>query len=293
MILTVTLNLALDVTYDVEALTPHTTHRIRTVRHRAGGKGVNVARVLHTLGQETVATGLCGGPTGELITRELTDASVPHDLVPIAGDTRRVVTVTDADATVFAEPGPAVTPDEWEHFQARFAARAAHARVVVLSGSLPRGLPPDAYAVLTRLAHRAGAKVLLDSGGPALREGSAARPDLIKPNAAELKEAALDPRALPLVVSRGPDGMLAGTPAGCWEALPPEILRGNPTGAGDAAAAALALALRDDTPWPSALADAVALSASAVVTPVAGEVDLATYHRLKQHVTVREIPCPW
>jgi tagatose 6-phosphate kinase len=293
LILTVTLNLALDVTYDVPALTPHTTHRIGAVRHRAGGKGVNVARVLHTLGHETVATGLCGGPTGAQIERELTASSVPCDFTPIGGDTRRVVTVTDDDATIFSEPGPAVSAAEWAEFQARFTTLAAHAGVVVLSGSLPRELPGDAYAVLTWLAHRAGAKVLLDSGGPALRAGSAARPDLIKPNAAELTESGLDPRALPLVVSRGPDGMLASTPEGCWEALPPEILRGNPTGAGDAAAAALALALRDGTPWPSALADAVALSASAVVTPVAGDVDLATYYRLKQHVTVREVPCPW
>jgi tagatose 6-phosphate kinase len=293
MILTVTLNLALDVTYEVPALTPHSTHRVRTVRHRAGGKGVNVARVLGTLGQEAVATGLCGGPTGALVAQELQSASVPHDFTRIGGDTRRVVTIADTDATVFAEPGPAVLAEEWERFQEHFSALAVHAEVVVLSGSLPRGLPGDAYATLTRSAHRAGAKVLLDSSGPALRAGSAANPDLIKPNAFELAEAALDPHALTLVVSRGPAGMLAGTPAGYWEALPPEILRGNPTGAGDAAAAALALALRDGTPWPLALADAVALSASAVVTPVAGDVDLATYHRLKRNVTVKEIPCPW
>ncbi|RCG31900.1 1-phosphofructokinase [Sphaerisporangium album] len=293
MILTVTLNLALDVTYEVPALARHTTHRIRATRSRAGGKGVNVTRVLTTLGHQALATGLCGGPTGAMVSRELAGAAVPHDFVPIGGDTRRVVTVTDTDATVFSEPGPAVTPGEWHDFQARFAAHASRARVVVLSGSLPRGLPDDAYAVLVRLAREAGAKVLLDSSGPALRSGSAARPDLVKPNAAELAEAALDPRAVPLVVSRGPAGMLARTPGGCWEAAPPEVLRGNPTGAGDAAAAALAVALRDDVPWPAALADAVALSASAVVTPVAGEVDLATYHRLKQHVTVKEVPCPW
>ena len=141
MILTVTLNLALDVTYEVPALTPHSTHRVRTVRHRAGGKGVNVARVLGTLGQEAVATGLCGGPTGALVVQELQSSSVPHDFTRISGDTRRVVTITDSDATVFAEPGPAVLAEEWEHFQEHFSALAVHAEVVVLSGSLPQGFP--------------------------------------------------------------------------------------------------------------------------------------------------------
>ena len=76
-------------------------------------------------------------------------------------------------------------------------------------------------------------------------------------------------------------------------AVPPEVLRGNPTGAGDAAAAAFAVALRDGVAWPEALAEAVALSGAAVVTPVAGEVDLPTYARLRPLVIVKEVPCHW
>ncbi|WP_106397687.1 1-phosphofructokinase family hexose kinase [Actinocorallia populi] len=290
MILTVTLNLALDVTYDVETLTRHATHRVQRVRQRAGGKGVNVARVLASLGQETLATGLCGGPTGDFVRGDLDEAGVPHAFHTISGDTRRAVTVVDDDATVFNEPGPLVSAAEWSLFQAHFARLVKSAHVVVLSGSLPPGLPDDAYATLIRLAK--GAKVLVDTSGPALSHAAAASPDLIKPNALEFAEAGLSP-AGPLVVSRGGEGMLAMADGRCWEARPPEVLSGNPTGAGDAAAAALAVALRDGAPWEEALRDAVALSAAAVLAPVAGAVDPAAYRRFLPKVSVKEVPCPW
>jgi tagatose 6-phosphate kinase len=299
MILTVTLNLALDVTYTVPELLRHSSHRVAGAAQRAGGKGVNVARVLSGLGHTVLATGLCGGATGQVVLADL--GSLPHDFEPITGETRRSVAVVDGDATIFNEPGPQVTPAEWLAFQRRFTALAARAQVVVLSGSLPQGLPADSYAILTDLARTAGAKVLLDTSGPALTAGLRAAPDLVKPNAAELAEVSSPRGAVPegwpvgsaLVVSRGADGMTMTAAGRAWEAVPPEVLSGNPTGAGDAAAAAFAVALRDATPWPEALADAVALSGAAVVTPVGGEVDLSVHARLRPQVIVKEAPCHW
>ncbi|MES9539630.1 hexose kinase [Actinomadura sp. NPDC000600] len=238
MILTVTLNPAWDVTYRVPRLTRHGSHRVGATLQRPGGKGLNVARVLHALGERTMATGLAGGATGAMVEAAL---DVPHDFVAISGETRRTVTVVDTDATVFNEPGPEVHPDEWTAFQESFGAQAAEAAVVVMSGSLPPGVPEDAYAVLTRLARAAGARVLVDAGGAALRAAAAAGPDVLKPNAAEMAAADLDrlpadgPPAGSLVVSRGADGMIAVTPEGCFEAVPSQVVAGNPTGAGDAA----------------------------------------------------------
>jgi tagatose 6-phosphate kinase len=294
MILTVTLNLALDVTYTVPELLPYSSHRVSSAAQRAGGKGINVARVLAELGHNVLATGLCGGPTGQTVLADL--GSLPHDFELITGETRRSVAVVDGDATIFNEPGPRVTPAEWFAFQRRFTALAARAQVVVLSGSLPQGLPDDSYATLTGLARTAGAKVLLDTSGPALTAGIRAAPDLVKPNAAELAEVApsrAGPAGTVLAVSRGAAGMTVTAASEAWEAVPPEVLSGNPTGAGDAAAAAFAVALRDATAWPEALADAVALSGAAVVTPVAGEVDLSVYARLRPLVIVKEAPCHW
>ncbi|MFJ9518143.1 1-phosphofructokinase family hexose kinase [Kitasatospora sp. NPDC101801] len=303
MILTVTLNAALDVTYFVDALVPLASHRVDEVHERAGGKGINVARVLGALGCPVTVTGLVGGATGALLRRELGTAGLHDSLVPITGDSRRTVTVVsrrDGDATVFNETGPVVQPGEWRAFTDRYALLVRDADVVVLAGSLPPGLPEDAYAQLVTTAAAAGAVTVLDTSGPPLLAALAAGPDVVKPNAAELAAVTGQPdtvlaaaalRALGasvVVASSGPDGLLAITPDGSWQAAPPAQLSGNPTGAGDACVAALAAGLAVGAPWPEVLREAVALSAAAVPCPVAGDFDTAIYHRLRTTVPVEE-----
>ncbi|MCU7728594.1 PfkB family carbohydrate kinase [Actinoplanes sp. KI2] len=365
MIVTVTLNPALDLTYAVDALVPHGTHRVATVAERPGGKGLNVARVLHALGEPVLATGLLGGTTGGRVAHLLAAEGVRSSFTPIAGETRRTVAVVDrADATGFWEPGPTVTPAEWSAFVAEFRELLGPATVVTLSGSLPQGVPIDAYASLIALATAAGVPTVLDTSGPALRAGLLAGPSVAKPNADELAallhaaptpnaaipnaaipNAAIpnvpipnvpipnvtspnvpasnvpdpnvpDPnvpasnvpglnvatsnvpplggrrpgplelaeavRALatgPVVVSRGSAGLFAVAGDEVWECAPPVPVDGNPTGAGDACVAALARGLRDRTPWPVLLSDAVALSSAAVAAPVAGAFDADVYRR--------------
>lgn len=288
--LTVTLNAALDVTYRVGALEPGGTHRVTDVAVRAGGKGVNVARILRTLGVPVIATGLAGGTAGETLRADLDRNGVPHAMFPIAGETRRTVTVVpdDGEATLFAEPGPVVTPAEWRGFLQHFA--GLEADVVVLSGSLPKGLPADAYATLVRASP---APVVLDADGPALAEGAAAGPAVITPNRSELARASAvdDPRMLgaeAALVSDGARGMTAYTSHGVWEAAPPEVITGNATGAGDAAVAALVAAWH--RPWPERLAEAVALSAAAVRAPLAGDFDRAFYEKHRAGITPRSVP---
>jgi tagatose 6-phosphate kinase len=298
MIITVTLNPALDLTYTVDALVPHGTHRVAAVAERPGGKGLNVAGVLHALGEPVLATGLLGGTTGGRIAELLDADGVPARFCLIAGETRRTVAVADHDdATGFWEPGPRITSREWAAFLDHFRELLGTASVVALCGSLPPGVPIDGYATLIRAAARAGVRTVLDTSGEALRRGLAAAPDLAKPNDSELsgllgrdrvdRERILALGAPAVVISRGPDGLLALTADGDWQAAPPERLAGNPTGAGDACVAALTRGLRDATPWPGLLADAVALSAAAVSAPVAGAIDHHTYHRLRLAVEVR------
>ncbi len=144
MIVTVTLNAALDVAYDVEALVPHATHRVLEVRARAGGKGVNVARVLRQLGQDAVVTGLAGGHTGTLIRADLAASGLPDALVPISRESRRTLAIVsrrDGGATLLNEPGPQVREEEWAGLLARFDRLLAAAQAVMLSGSLPVGVP--------------------------------------------------------------------------------------------------------------------------------------------------------
>ncbi|GLF97131.1 1-phosphofructokinase family hexose kinase [Streptomyces yaizuensis] len=303
MILTVTLNTALDITYTVPALAPHTSHRVGEVAERPGGKGLNVARVLAALGHDTVVTGFAGGPVGAVL-RELLAPLGPRDaLVPIAGNTRRTIAVADlasGDTTQLNEPGPVVSPGEWAAFLDTYTALLAGARAVALCGSLPPGLHVGAYADLVRRARAAEVPVLLDTSGEPLRRGIAARPDLVKPNADELAgltgsreplRAARDARrrgATGVVASLGSDGLLAATPDGVWWATPPAPVRGNPTGAGDSAVAALLAGVVGGQPWPRTLAHAVALSAATVLAPAAGEFDRSAYEELLPRVRVTD-----
>ena len=297
MILTVTLNAALDVTYQVPALTVGASHRPSTVDTRAGGKGVNVARVLHALGHETMVSGLVGGQTGAAIRADVIVAGLREALFEMAGPSRRTVTiVSDGTATAINEPGPPVSISDWADFVGGYHQLADRASVVVLSGSLPGNLPADAYAQLIRAT---STPTILDASGPPLLAGLAARPDVVKPNAAELVETTgltdpvaaarvlLDRGARAVVASLGEAGLIAVTPEGVWRAAPPEPLRGNPTGAGDACVAALAAGLALD--WPTRLAEAVAVSAAAVPCPLAGDIDLDTYRRLRPAITVEEL----
>ncbi|MFD9373193.1 1-phosphofructokinase family hexose kinase [Streptomyces sp. NPDC060020] len=303
MILTVTLNTALDVTYRVPRLLPHASHRVAAVAERPGGKGVNVARVLAALGHEVTATGFAGGPVGTVV-RELLARTpqVVDALVPCADGSRRTLAVVDdfsGDTTQFNEPGPLITPAEWSRFLAQYGELVRGARAVALCGSLPPGVPVGAYAVLVRAARAAGVPVLLDTGGEALRRGVAARPEIIKPNAAELAELTGSRDPLPatrdarrrgahaVVTSLGPDGLLAVTAEGTWQAAPPRALAGNPTGAGDSAVAGLLSALVEGADWPDRLTRAVALSAATVAAPTAGEFDPAVYEELRHAVSVR------
>ncbi|WP_330354902.1 1-phosphofructokinase family hexose kinase [Streptomyces chartreusis] len=302
MILTVTLNTALDITYRVRALRPHASHRVSEVTERPGGKGLNVARVLAALGHEVTVTGFTGGATGRMVQERLTGVpGVVDALLPVSGSTRRTIAVVDertGDTTQLNEPGPTVTPAEWSAFQEAYDDLLASASVVALCGSLPPGVPVGAYAGLVRSAKAAEVPVLLDTSGEALRRGVAARPDIIKPNADELAEltgshdplrATQDARrrgARTVVASLGESGLLAVTPEGRWQATPPTRLHGNPTGAGDAAVAGLLSGLVEKLPWPDRLTRATALSAATVVSPTAGEFDRATYEEFLNRVAV-------
>ncbi|OAH15771.1 1-phosphofructokinase [Streptomyces jeddahensis] len=304
MILTVTLNTALDITYRVPSLRPHASHRVTEVTERPGGKGLNVARVLAALGHSVTVTGFAGGGTGRALQETLTTVPGINDaLIPVAGAPRRTVAVVDTatgDTTQLNEPGPVIAPAEWSAFLEAYEDLLRSSSAVALCGSLPPGVPVGAYAHLVRAARAASVPVLLDTSGEPLRRGIAARPDFVKPNADELAEltgshepvqATRDVRrrgARAVVASLGAEGLLAVAPEGHWRATPPGRVTGNPTGAGDSAVAGLLSGLVEHLPWPDRLARAAALSAATVRAPVAGEFDRAAYEELLPRVAVTE-----
>lgn len=193
MILTVTLNPALDITYRVPAMRRGASHRVADHRERAGGKGLNVSRVLHLMGHGTRAAGLAGGPAGRAVLAELSATGIAHSFTRIDAPTRRTLTIVDdqGSATAFNENGPRITETEWTRFRHDLATLLDSADVLVLSGSVPPGLPADAYGSLLAAAQRCGIPTVLDADGPALLAALPAGPAVIKPNADELLAAGL------------------------------------------------------------------------------------------------------
>ncbi|MGV9616530.1 1-phosphofructokinase [Nocardia xishanensis] len=310
MILTVTMNPAYDMTYRVERFDRGQAHRVRSVEQRIGGKGINVTRVLNQLGKYARATGFSDHAFAAAAELEM-----PVDFVHALPWVRRTVVISesrDGTATALWEPGARVSnPHAAEQLAVRVSGLLPDINGLVISGSLPGGIDPGLPAELARSAVAAGVPTICDVDGEALRLACAVPGVILMPNMEELERLSgrspqtpeevvaaarplIDRGVRAVVATRGPDGMIAVTEEGAWFAGLPEPLAGNPTGAGDSAAAAViaALCARTEPDWPAILTDAVATAAAAVVIPVAGEIDRCLRTRLTPTVRVDKLAAP-
>lgn len=265
MILTVTLNPSIDTSYELDHLIIDDVNRV-TPAKTAGGKGINVARVLTQLGDEVLATGLAGGHAGTFFTEMLDADGVANRFVPIAGETRTCIALLhDGNQTELLEYGPDISASELDLFMETYRELADAARCVVLSGSLPRGVAADTYARLIEMADPAKKPVLLDTSGAALDAALEApvRPTLVKPNLTEInallgtsyapEEAVELGRAVMaderfqgidwVVVSMGGAGSVGYHAGRAWRVKTPPIPAVNATGSGDSTIAGFAHAL--------------------------------------------------
>jgi 1-phosphofructokinase family hexose kinase len=268
MILVVSPNLAVDATLEVDALRPGEVHRARRVARQAGGKGVNLARALRSLGplglpeDPPLVLGYAGGRSGETIREGLTSEGIAFELVPFPGESRSCTIILDAmgRATVVNEPGTAI--EDASALLSKFDTLLSRSRAVAFMGSLPPRLPSDLYATLISRCREKRLLSLLDTSGDALKHGLAAGPSFAKPNRTEAEELlgrVLDNEeerrravetlrhlgAETAVITLGAAGFLLASSEGMLRcASDParsssEIRLGNPTGAGDALAAGL------------------------------------------------------
>jgi tagatose 6-phosphate kinase len=284
MILSIALNPALHVDYAGEKVQLGSDNAVWRVRNRAGGRGLTVARLLHTFGHEVTAAGLAGGSAGDLIKAELARAGVATRFTRISAETRRVVRVADAATgatTTLREPAPYITTEELGRLAADYRALLDGASAVVLSGTLPAGLPPDIYGSLTSYAVAAGAPVVLDAGGTELRYGAARGPAVVIPEPGD--EADAETAGARAVVCTTELGLRARTHQGQWDAhlgaasAAPVVLSRDGLVAGFVPGTALGWS------WPDMLRHALALASS--VSPD-GEVDLDAYELVLSGVTV-------
>jgi tagatose 6-phosphate kinase len=299
VILCICLSPAIDVTYTTSELVVGGSNRVGSVLRRPGGKAVNVARVLQTLGESVHVLAPTGGAAGAEYEGAL---DVEATFVRSGLPTRQTLAVVHGSTgvTIFLEPA---VIDCWSELLAAASDLIRSCNAVVISGALPRGAATDAFGVLVRLARAADRPVIVDTSGAALVDALSAGPTMVKPNADELTALTgdLDPaeaaRLLArthdttVVASLGPTGVAAASATGSWLARPGQVLKGNATGAGDALVAGLARAVAKEHGVPadfaSTLRDAVALSAAAVLSPVAGEVELSEYEHQRAGVTVQ------
>jgi 1-phosphofructokinase family hexose kinase len=191
MIITVTLNAALDKTLEVPNFTPGRRHRTVDQTTMAGGKGVNVARALKALEQPVIATGFAGGSTGNRIVDSLNDEAIINGFLRIREESRTNTAVLDPTTglhTEINERGPAVSAHELQLFHEKLLYLAKGASICVFAGSLPRGVEPDVYAGLIRDVRKLGVTTMIDTEGEPLRLAMRSEPRVVSPNELEAEE---------------------------------------------------------------------------------------------------------
>jgi 1-phosphofructokinase family hexose kinase len=315
VILTVTLNAAIDRTVAVPNFRLGHRHRAVESRTLAGGKGVNVARALRLLGRPAIATGFAGGPSGTRVVEQLRGESVLTDFTRIAGETRinlSMVDPTSGEQTEINERGPSVAPEEIEAFCERLDYLAAGAEICVLAGTLPPGAGPDIYARLVDELRAREVTVVLDAEGEAMLAGLRAGASVVTPNEREAEEIVgqeFEDRGdlvhgLSELVRLGagegvitrPDGCVAAVDEGgerrFVEVRTPSLEPVSSVGSGDAFLAGYVAARYDGRPPGDCLAYGVACGAESTQHFGAGKVDRRRAEELLEEVDVRDLEVP-
>lgn len=306
MITTVTLNAAIDKTYFIPSFKAEHVNRVQQMYSEPGGKGINVAKVLHALGVDVTATGYVGGYTGQFIAASLKNRGVKQQFVSVEGESRlclNVIDETGGTQTEILETGPVISKKKWEELTEEITSLAGKSEFVVFSGSLPRGLSDDAYALLTRIVHQHQAKPVVDTSGSALIKALAEKPFMIKPNRDELAAVMKKDRMTEsdilhtmeswskqgislVVVSLGRDGALVAYEGEYYKVVPPAIEAVNPVGCGDAMVAGMVAGLSANLAIEETLALSTAAAAANALERQAGCVSLDTIDVLRKKVRI-------
>jgi len=309
VIVTVNLNPVLDRTLALPRLAVGEINRARLVRLDVGGKGFNVSRALLELGTPSLALGVLGGATGEMLRRGLEELGIPGDFVFVAGETRQNLTLLDESTGLYTkinEAGPEWTQDTVEALLARVRERVTPGAAWVMSGRLPPGAPPDLYARLITLVQSEGARAYLDSSGEPLRLACRAVPYAVKPNVEEAEEfvgrrltsleelveaarAFLDLGIQVVAISRGAQGGLLAQERRFVQATPPPVEVKSTVGAGDAFMAGLVWALEGGRDLAEAARWAVACGTAAAMEEGTGVGTWQKVEALAAQITIEEI----
>lgn len=299
MILTVTLNPAVDKTCRINKFIPGQVNRLEGINSIAGGKGVNVAKVLRQFGYPVKALGFAGGYTGSMIEAVLKGMGAECCFTHIVQDTRvnTNILADDGQVTELLEPGPVISESELQQFMEEYGRQLREGDLVVLSGSIPMGVPTDIYATLTFMAKEKNCKVFLDTSSEALEKGVAALPDLIKPNKKELEYLVgrrLDEKEevireagklvktgiQKVIISLGEEGLLYVDEQSVWQQDTYKVKTVNTVACGDTVVASYCMSELEKTDPAQAIKKAAAMAAANASTAVSAEIPIQLYQKL-------------
>jgi 1-phosphofructokinase len=315
MIITVTVNPALDKTATVDMLQVNALNRLNDVVTDCGGKGVNVTAMIQALGGSSIAVGFAGGKTGEELLVRIAGKALRHDFVTVKNPTRTNLKVVDRNGglTELNEMGPEISVEEWRDLENRLVSYAAPVNTFVISGSLCRGLEGDTYRKLCTLLRAKGAKVFLDADGEALKlaleAGPEAVPNYIKPNRYELLKLfgreddntvteelllqyarkTLEKGLTLCALSMGEEGALFVTAQGAWRSPAVDVPAKSTVGAGDSMVGALTYGFEKGLEMEQCFALAMAASAGACTTKGTNPPEKALVDEILKQVKLQKI----
>ncbi|HFU4460531.1 TPA: tagatose-6-phosphate kinase [Streptococcus suis] len=310
MILTITLNPSVDIAYQLDTFHLDTVNRVEKVQKTAGGKGLNVTRVLKQIGEDVVATGFIGGELGNYVKKQLTRNDIKNSFVEIGNETRNCIAVLhDGQQTEILEQGPTIQGHEALNFIEHLEIILNNVDVVVISGSLPKGLASNYYVKVIELCKKCGVAVVLDCSGEALKNvlESQQKPTVIKPNTEELSQligknvtddiqelkAVLSGQLFQgiewIVVSLGAKGAFAKHKDKFYRVKIPKINVVNPVGSGDSTVAGIAASLAHALPDVELLKNANVLGMLNAQEEQTGYVNLEHSEVLYSQIEVEEV----
>lgn len=309
MIKTVTLNPAVDKTVEISDFRVGAVNRVSSVRIDAGGKGINVSKIIKTLNGKSIALGIIAGNNGKYIKGYMDSLDIENDFVFAEGETRTNLKVVDNKLhtnTDINEPGIYVKGEEINSLENKIFNGMDKNTILVLSGSIPPGVPVDIYRRWIERAREAGARTMLDADGELLREGIKARPYLIKPNIYELEgllkrslnsveaivdaaESILDEGIEMVVVSMGADGAVFVNNDGAVHAEGIKVRAVSTVGAGDSMVAALAFALDNNYSFKEAVELSAGAGTAGVTTSGTQPPELESVLYYKKQVNLKYI----
>ncbi|HEM3514995.1 tagatose-6-phosphate kinase [Streptococcus suis] len=310
MILTITLNPSVDIAYQLDTFRLDTVNRVEKVQKTAGGKGLNVTRVLKQIGEDVVATGFIGGELGNYVKKQLTRNDIKNSFVEIGNETRNCIAVLhDGKQTEILEQGPTIQEHEALNFIEHLEIILNNVDVVAISGSLPKGLASNYYVKVIELCKKCGVAVVLDCSGETLKNvlESQQKPTVIKPNTEELsqligKNVTDDIQELKevlsdqlfqgiewIVVSLGAKGAFAKHNDKFYRVKIPKINVVNPVGSGDSTVAGIAASLKHALPDVELLKNANVLGMLNAQEEQTGYVNLEHSEVLYSQIEVEEV----